>query len=311
MRVLSIDWADKKALKVFDSQAKKVKEVSNTIEEIEKFITSLKDKAIMLFEFGGGDVIKIMAFREDHKVLQVPGKKVHDFRDKQGIKKNDEIDARLIYEFYQLEPESFYEFRESDAEISELKVLFREHEDLKKQMVREKNKRIAFERKFKLARVADDRIKKMLFHKDTAIVAREKDVELIKKVLEKKVEQFPIWDKYLKGIKAVGPVIASGLIGELGNKQFNGESGIKHYAGMVAKNDFHDYNRYLKVVLFQFAEGVIKHKTPIWRELYDNMKEYYQEKHEDWSKGKVNNYAKKFIETKFLLEFYEKWLELK
>ena len=76
---------------------------------------------------------------------------------------------------------------------------------------------------------------------------------------------------------------------------------------MVKKSAHSDYNRYIKVVLFQFAEGIIKARTPKWRELYDNMKIFYQKKHEDWSKGKINNYAKKFIETKFLCEFWNKW----
>lgn len=84
---------------------------------------------------------------------------------------------------------------------------------------------------------------------------------------------------------------------------------MKHYAGMVSKNEFHDYNRYVKVILYQFAEQVIRQRTPKWRELYDNMKIFYENKHPDWSKGKVNNYAKKFIETKFLLEFWKKWEE--
>ncbi|GAG90537.1 unnamed protein product, partial [marine sediment metagenome] len=181
------------------------------------------------------------------------------------------------------------------------------HEDLKKSMVREKNKLFAFKRIFEIANVADKEIEKTIFQLEVSIIGKEKAIAGIKKVLEKKIKQFDIWNKYLKDIKAVGPVIASGLIGELGGKHFDSDESLKHYAGMVAKKEFHDYNRYVKVVLYQFIEGVIKHRTPKWRKLYDNMKIYYQKKHEDWSKGKVNNYAKKFIETKFLLEFWGKW----
>lgn len=367
MRICSFDWATKKALTVFDSKTQKVKQIPNSIEEFEKFLNNLgggiinrinkssmsslspSQKCTFLFEFGGGDTFKIMAFRAGHTVLQVPGKKIKDYRDTKGIEKSDEADAKLIYDFY-IEndgrgakikmrnsiaglpsptenkeggsanvnvstktmlflPSPFYLFKESDASIAEIKILFREHENLKKDMVREKLKRIAFAMKFKIAQVADDRVKKMLFHKDASIVAKEREIEQLKKILEKKVKQFDIWNKYLKDIKAVGPVIASGLIGELGGKHFDNDESLKHYAGMVAKNEFHDYNRYVKVVLYQFAEGIIKNRTPKWRELYDNMKVYYQKKHKDWSKGKVNNYAKKFIETKFLLEFRQKWEE--
>ncbi|MBA7485416.1 hypothetical protein ES707_20962 [subsurface metagenome] len=206
-------------------------------------------------------------------------------------------------------PVPFSIFTEQDADIAEVKVLFREHEDLKQSMVRDKNKLFAFETKFRIARVADDRVKKIKENRKQVIVLKERELKQFKRVLEKKVQAFKIWDAHLKDLKAVGPVIAAGLIGELGGRQFDNDSSLKHYAGMVPKSEFHDYNRYVKVILFQFIEGVIKHRTPKWRELYDDIKTFYAKKHPDWSKGKVNNYAKKFIETKFLVWFWEKWEE--
>lgn len=373
MQVYSFDWATKKALTVFDSKTGKVKQIPNSMAEFGKFLGKIKEPATMLFEFGGGDTFKIMAFRAGHTILQVPGKKIKDYRDEKGLIKDDVIDAKVIYDFYMENrgggarlrvrnsnhtlsspssnkngggatvpvsksiskivsssskikergsandlvrnsrtglPSPFYLFQESDADIAEIKILFRAHEDLKKEMVREKLKRIAFGMKFKIAQVADDRVKKILFQKDASIVAKEKELEQLKKVLEKKVMQFDVWIKYLKAIKAVGPVIAAGLIGELGGKYFDTDESLKHYCGMVAKKEFHDYNRFVKGVLYQFAEQVIRQTTPNWRELYDNMKVFYANKHADWSKGKVNNYAKKFIETKFLLEFWGTWKEL-
>ena len=372
MQIYSFDWATKKALTVYDSKTKKVKQIPNSIEEFGKFLEKLNGSATFLFEFGGGDTFKIMAFRAGHTVLQVPGKKIKDYRDSKGMEKSDEADAKLIYDFYienggggtkkavrdsirilsspsrnksgggsiigvskklifplpsSIEnkeggsailtmrnsrarlPSPFYSFKESDADISALKIVFRQHEDLKKSMVREKNKLSAFKRVFEIANVADKEIEKTIFQLETSIIGKEKAIAGIKKILEKKVKQFEIWNKHLRDIKAVGPVIASGLFRELGGKHFDNDESLKHYAGMVAKKEFHDYNRYIKVVLYQFAEQVIRHRTLRWRELYDNMKAYYQKKHEDWSKGKVNNYAKKFIETKFLVWFWEKWEE--
>jgi len=358
MRILACDWATKKALKIYDSQTKKIKTIQNSIDEFEKFLKDLGGSArarmrnsvaplpspiVFLFEHGGGDTFKIMAFRAGHTVLQVPGKKINDYRESLGKEKTDEGDAKLIYDFYEagaefsvtekpmnklprlkdnnggsaanqvrdsikVLPPSFSLFTEQNADIAEIKILFREHEDLKKDMVREKLKKIAFKRKFEIAQVADDRIKKMLFHKDAAIVAKEKEVEQIKKVLEKKVKQFRVWENYLEGVKGVGPVIAAGLIGELGGRQFdNDDESLKHYAGMLPRSESCNYNRYVKVILFQFAEGIIKQRTPAWREMYDSMKEYYKKKHDDWRPGKIDAYAKKFVETKFLLEFWREW----
>lgn len=362
MRILSIDWATKKALKIYDSQKKKVKTIQNSIDDFEKFLKTLEGsarqemrdsepplpspKVIFLFEHGGGDTFKILAFRAGHEILQVPGKRINDYRESQGKEKTDEGDAKLIYDYYieagaggcviknsegslpHLDdnkhggsaregmknssgslPPSFSLFTEQSADIAEIKILFRSHEDLKKDMVREKLKRIAFKRKFEIAQVAGDRIEKMLSQKDIAIVAKEKEVEQIKGILEIKIRQFRVWDHYLDGIKGVGPVIAAGLIGELGGREFESDESLKHYAGMMPRNDSHNFNRYVKVILFQFVEGIIKNRTPVWRELYDSMKIFYWKKHDNWRLGKVDAYAKKFVETKFLIEFWDKWNE--
>lgn len=370
IRILSFDWAIKKKLAVHDSKTQKVKSIANTIEEFEKFITKIKEPSIMLFEFGGGDTFKILAFRAGHTIFQVPGKKIKDFRDSKALKKNDAIDAKAIYDFFienggrgailrmrnsidvlpspsknksrgsarvslrnsmdplplsaenkggsansrmrdstSLLPSPFYLFTESNAEISEIKILYRAHEDLKQAMVREKNKLFAFDFQFKIARVADDRISKIKAQKEISIKAKESQLEDLKRILKKKVESFPVWTLY-EGVRGVGTTILAGLIGELGGRVFGSSNSLKHYSGMIEKKGNHNFNRYVKQALFQFTEQVIKHKTPKWRNLYDNMKIFYAEKHPDWSKGKVNNYAKKFIQTKFVLEFWEKWKEL-
>lgn len=347
MRTLSFDWATKKALIFYDSQKEKTKQIPNSIEEFKKFLESLgKEKTIMLFEFGGGDTFKIMAFRAGHTVLQVPGKKIKNYRDSKGLIKDDIVDAKTIYDFYVENggdvnelmrksimallsstknkeergamvrvnknfnctlPSSFYPFQEQNADIAALKIVFRKHEDLKKDMVREKNKLFAFKQTFKIANVADKEIEKTIFQLEASILGKEKAIEGIKKVLEKKITKFNVWNKSYKDMKGAGATIISGLIGELGGRDFDDDESLKHYCGMVAKKDFNDYNRYVKVILYQFIDQIIRQRTPEWRELYDNMKVYYAKKHPDWSKGKVDNYAKKFIETKLVVDFWGKW----
>lgn len=346
MQILSFDWATKRSLTVYDPGSGKTKQISNYIAAFEKFLAALKDPAIMLFEFGGGDTFKILAFRAGHYVLQIPGKKIKDYRDSEGIEKNDQIDAKIIYDFF-IENEGkaaaiilrnfkddmrlpssnkkgravgtglrnskwglrspFYLFQESNAQIAEIKILFRTHEDLKKSMVREKNKLFAFDLQFRIARISDDRIEKIRLQKKASIVAKEKELKTLKNILEKKLEGFEIWTDHYKQIRGIGLTIMAGLIGELGGRQFEDDSNLKHYAGMVAKADHCDYNRYVKMILYQFAEQTIKRRIPEWRDLYDNMKIYYSKKHQDWKPGKIDNYAKKFIETKFLIEFWKKW----
>lgn len=362
--ILSFDWATKKSLTIYDSKTKKIKSIPNSIEQFDKFLKKLKKPAILLFEFGGGDTFKIMAFRAGHTVLQIPGKKIKDFRDSLGKEKSDEMDARLIYEFYiendgrgatgsvrnsrpglpspssnkngggaksevrnftaplpssaennggsamrdrrnskSRRPSPFSLFMESNAEIAEIKILYREHESIKAAMVQEKNRLLAFDRKFKIARVANDRIAKIKNQKQASIAAKEKELQALKKILEKKLEIFPVW-KFYEHIKGIGTTIVAGLIGELGGRHFEDSGGLKHYGGMMPRAAGNNYNRYVKAVLFQFAECIIKARTPRWRQLYDSMKIYYSKKHSEWRPGKIDAHAKKFIETKFLIEFY-------
>lgn len=341
MKIYAIDWATKKDLTVYDG--KKVKSISNTIEEFDKFIDKLGGSAtnivtkssiskqppsILLFEEGGADMQKLKAYRAGHKVLTIPGKKIRDYRVSLGEEKSDEKDAELIYKYFMKEsggsakslmsknakislpPSPFRLFQELDADIAEVKILFREHEDSKQNMVREKNKLFAFSNKYKLANVASNQGEKIILSKKASIKEKEKQLGIIKLILKDKVKKFPIWKKYLKDIKGIGPVIASGLIGEIGNKTFDSKESIKHYSGIMPRAEGYSFNRKLKAILFQFIEGVIKFKTPKWREMYDSIKAYYTDKHEDWSKGKCNDFAKKFVESKFIVEYWKKQKEI-
>jgi hypothetical protein len=99
MRIFAFDWATKKALTVYDG--KKVKTIPNSIDSFQEFLADFgEEKDIMLFEFGGGDIFKIMAYRAGHAIMKVPGKKVKDYRDSKAEEKSDETDAKLIFDLF-------------------------------------------------------------------------------------------------------------------------------------------------------------------------------------------------------------------
>ena len=129
--------------------------------------------------------------------------------------------------------------------------------------------------------------------------------------MDKLIQKHPIWENYLKNEKGVGAVVAGGLIAGIKRaSKYDSKYSLRHYAGMIEKKGNQGFNHQLKRTLYFFIEGIIKSRTPKWRELYDNMKIYYAEKHPDWKKGKINNYAKKFVQTKFLDGLYKKMLEV-
>jgi hypothetical protein len=99
IKIFAFDWATKKSLTIYDG--KKIAIISNSIDAMQEFLADLgKEKAIMLFEFGGGEMFKVMAYRAGHAVMQVPGKRVKEYRDAQGKEKSDETDAKLLYDLF-------------------------------------------------------------------------------------------------------------------------------------------------------------------------------------------------------------------
>lgn len=44
--------------------------------------------------------------------------------------------------------------------------------------------------------------------------------------------------------------------------------------------------------------------------MYNDIKVYYKEKHPDWRLVKVDAYAKKFVQTKFLYQMWAKGVEI-
>ena len=142
--------------------------------------------------------------------------------------------------------------------------------------------------------------------KEAVIQALQEDFELQTKLLQIEVRKHPVWKDYLRGIKGIGPAVAGGLIAGIKRaSRFDDKYALRLYAGMVTKKGNQKFNHQLKRALFHFSEEIIRHGTPKWRELYDSMKLFYSNKHTDWSKGRVNNYAKKFVQTKFLGGLYE------
>jgi len=129
--------------------------------------------------------------------------------------------------------------------------------------------------------------------------------------LNKLLEEHLLWNNYLKDIKGIGPVTAAGIIGSIRRfSRFLNKYSLRYFAGMITKKDNHRYNRQLKQALYNFVEEIIKKRTQPWRKLYDNMKVYYQEKHSDWRPGKIDAYAKKYVQTEFLDKLWKRGIEI-
>ena len=306
----AIDWAVRKELRIYNIQKDKLKTIPSTVPEFTKFLTSIKKPTGFYFEEGGGDSFKLLARRKGHQVHTIIGKKTKEYRENMGLEKSDEVDAVVIGQMAKTRPDDFYQFRELDDVTARIAILFKERADTEENLVRQKNKLFALKNRLELINL-DGYKDKVIERKENIIDALQKEFELQSKLLGKEVEKHPVWTDYLKDIKGVGAVVGAGLIARIKRaSRFTDKYSLRHFAGMITKKGNYQFDRKLKKTLYYFTEEIIKQRTPVWRELYDDMKKFYKEKHPDWSKGKVNNFAKKFVQTKFLDSVYNKMIEI-
>jgi len=300
-----VKWSIKKELKVFDLEKGKSKTMTPSVEEFSKFLDKIEGENSFYFEEGGGDSFKLLTRRKGHKVFTLPGIRTKECREGLKLPKTDENDAIAMKLLIKEYPEDFYEFKELDETTARVSIIFKERADTEKVMVATKLRLFALKNRLELVNL--NGYEEVAMEKKEAIIqALEEDFELQTKLLQIEVRKHPVWKEYLKEIKGVGPAVAGGLIAGIKRaSRFDDKYALRKYAGMVAKKGNQKFNHQLKRALFHFSEEIIRQNTPIWRGLYDDMKIYYAEKHPDWKKGRVNNYAKKFIQTKFLGELYE------
>ena len=296
----SIDWAVKKEFKVYNINTKKFKSISPTRETFDKFFNGFSNFHSFYIEEGGGDTFKLLALKYGHQVFTTPGKKIKDFRDKLCLDKTDENDVKIIGIFAKKYSQEFYEYKKSDVLTLKIAILHKEYCKIVKDSTRKKNQLFALKKMLELLTSEKEIIRIISKQKDT-IKSFSREVRSINSQLLKLLKKHSLWNNYLKDVKGVGPIIAAGIIGSIRRfSRFSNKYSFRQFAGMVTKQNNFNYNRQLKQALYNFTEQIIKQKIQPWRQLYDNMKMYYKEKHSDWIPGKIDAYAKKFVQTKFL-----------
>ena len=305
----SIDWAIKKKFQIYNINTKKLKSISPTREAYDKFFDKLSGKHSFYIEEGGGDTFKLLALKHGHKVFTTSGKKVKGLREKLEIQKTDENDVVVIGILAKEQHQEFYEYKEDDINILKIAILYREYCKVIEDSTRKKNQLFALKKRLELL-TSEKEVKKIISKREDTIKAISKEIIAIRGQLCKLLKGNSIWNKCLKDVKGVGPVTAAGIIGSIRRfSRFSNKYPLQVFAGMITKKGNCSYNRHLKRALYNFVGGIIKNRTQPWRRMYDDMKVYYRKKYPDWIPGKVDAYAKKFVQTKFLVELWRKGRE--
>lgn len=159
----------------------------------------------------------------------------------------------------------------------------------------------------------------------------------LKKKIVKLLKLHP-WGNELTSIKAVGPVIAASVIGELGGFRYGsipeGEIGWKpsnklgegrtfestadlwSFAGWGVRDgkairpthgEKSSYNRYLKLATYYLADGCVKVGGP-YRDVYDMRKKYEQVNHPELKPFHIEKRVKRYVAKKFLSDINHKFL---
>ncbi|MEM5854205.1 MAG: hypothetical protein QW228_07610 [Candidatus Aenigmatarchaeota archaeon] len=122
--------------------------------------------------------------------------------------------------------------------------------------------------------------------------------------------------EFLNYVKGIGGVLASGIIAWLDEVILKAEhpSSLWKYCGLYPgserkRGEKLPYNLKLKSFCWKIGQSFIKFKC-FGRKLYDRFKEETKQKHPDWSKLHIHNYARRKVVKVFLACLWKKWREM-
>lgn len=155
----------------------------------------------------------------------------------------------------------------------------------------------------------------------------EKDIN---KDLTASVKDEPVWNNYLKEVKGIGPLIASGLINLIDIKKAKHVSSLWMLAGLDVYNEGDDkgkakrlrkgvkatWNPLLKSLCWKIGKSMLMGKNEFFRDIYDNRKAYEISKNAERSTasklsvGHVDARAKRYMVKMFLRQLWVRWREM-
>jgi hypothetical protein len=151
----------------------------------------------------------------------------------------------------------------------------------------------------------------------------KKEEDVILKQIKPYVHNSVIYDKWMRGIKGVGPILAGSLIATIGDvKRFDNISKLWAYSGLSVKDgkavrlkagQQANWNSFLKMTCWKLGESFVK-THGFYNKLYKEFKEEYS-KREDLKQGKgykghIHAMAKRKAVKIFLSHLWLKWRQL-
>lgn len=178
--------------------------------------------------------------------------------------------------------------------------------------------RIAFSNRLSAIERGADRAEQPEQAKLEAVYARLVDLEaLLDKDIAEEVKGIPIYER-VSTVKGIGPMLAAKIIAMIDIAKCDTISSLWRFAGFgvvdgqrekLTKGEKAHYCRRLKTALYLIGSSFLKSNSP-YRDIYDQAKEKYQQKHPDWTKLHIHHAAMGDMLKIFLSHLWETWRQM-
>jgi hypothetical protein len=327
--LLSGDNQEDAKSKVF-SKPKKPKEGQRIAKK--DFLEGLSPEDTVWLELGGAsDRFSLAAFNRGAKIFRCPTHHIKDVKHKQKEEVDNELrdkedgTAKILMDFAKNSPEKFYPMRETDQRVLEIRRLVKSYWMIQRKM------RVPAQHRFRiigqdLELVGGDplaeKFKKTL--ERVSIPEHFKYVEgSLKRDLERKLKEFPLYQMIFEPIRGCGPVTAGLVIGNiLDIRRFPELANLRAYAIHHLVKDKEGEWRFpkrkkgqslkgnpnLRQAIYYFVEEMEKQpKDHTWKMLLNQRKEYETEKNPDFPKRIIQARAKHWLGQKFIQYVWVMW----
>lgn len=140
----------------------------------------------------------------------------------------------------------------------------------------------------------------------------------IKKYLANEIKDEPIWVKFLKKVKGIGPVLASGLINLIDIKKAQHPSSLWKFAGLdvvdgkarkKVKGEKLTYNPLMRTLCWKLAKSFLMSNSQ-YVKYYKQRKEYEKIHHPEFTPKHIDARARRYMVKRFLVDLFVRWREL-
>lgn len=138
------------------------------------------------------------------------------------------------------------------------------------------------------------------------------------KVMGKFIVPEPIWQEFFSQVKGIGPTISCQLLKEFGYfETFETVSAVWKVSGLDVRNgeapkrtkgEKLDFSPRKKVLAWKIAESLIKHRSPIYKDIYDSDKARQLAREDDNKPASLlhaHNRARRKVSKLFLSHYWE------